>query len=129
MKNRRQDEINLLKKKHDKIDVDANYQWFIIRELVLSEGWNKHSTDLLVLMPSGYPNIPPDNFYTDHDLRVAAGNQLPNCTSQTNQLNQQWLQFSFHVDKATWKPHAEILQGHNLLTFVCGVVKRLSEVD
>lgn len=129
MKDRRQEEINLLEKRYYKVEADSNYQWFIIREFVLPEGWNKLSTDLLILIPSGYPNIPPDNFYTDNELRVAAGNILPNRTSQTRQLNQQWLQFSYHVDKTTWKPHADILCGHNLQTFMSGVVQRLSEVD
>lgn len=78
--------------------------------------------------PAGYPITPPDNFYTDGDLRLSDGRQ-PGNTSQAEQLGESWLQFSYHLESGDWRPQANLLAGDNLLTFLVGVSARLAELD
>jgi hypothetical protein len=122
-------ELNLVRQKYGDLEVSPGREWFIINKWPLPPGWNKVSTRVLVLIPPGYPPSPPDNFYTDNDLRLANGG-LPGSTS-ANQVKagKQWLQFSYHVNPATWRPHSDVEKGHNLLTYLDGVGVRLLEVN
>lgn len=95
----------------------------------MSPGWNQSETQVLVLIPSGYPTIPPDNFYTDDELRVADGRQPGSTTANQGQAGRMWLMFSYHVEPSDWTASAEIVEGHNLLTFLDGVAGRLMETD
>ena len=127
MRERRQNEIQLVEVAHPDLEVGPNLDWLILNGLVLAPGWSLDMTDALVLIPSGYPTTPPDNFYSDPTLRLKNG-QLPEATSgPVNHIGRQWLQFSYHVEH--WQPHADFRKGHNLLTFLQGVRRRLSEVN
>lgn len=122
-------ELKLVQARYGEIEVGPNADWVIIKRWLLPGGWNKPEIAVLVRIPPGYPITPPDNFYADDDLRLAdgrvPGNASPNCTFG----DRQWLQFSYHVEAADWRPQADLLQGHNLLTFLLGAAKRLSEAN
>jgi hypothetical protein len=119
-------EIKLVESSHGPVQTGPNIQWFILPRWPLPVGWSKTECGLLVLMPPGYPVTPPDNFLVDDDLRVAGG-AMPGSAGHETQLGRQWLRFSWHVESGDWSPHADPLRGHNLLTFLLTIKKRLSE--
>lgn len=122
-------ELKLVEGEFGPLECSPSLDWFVIKRLALSTGWNKPETAVLVLIPAGYPTIPPDNFYTDADLRlstgVAPGNSSPNQTVAGRPL----LLFSFHIEAGGWCPGAGAADGHNLLTFVHGIRHRLAEAS
>jgi hypothetical protein len=126
---RRKEELELIRSQYGDIEVDSNLGWFIIKQWNLLPGWNKKETSVLINIPPGYPVTPPDNFYVDNDLRLAGGTQPANTSLNQSHLGKQWLAFSYHVEGADWHPHADVLKGHNILTFLTGVAKRLSEAN
>jgi hypothetical protein len=125
---RLEEEFRLLEERFGYLEQDPDWGWFIIR-WPLPSGWNKQEVRVLVLIPPGYPATPPDNFYTDPDLRLANGQIPANASPDQMVANSLRLQFSYHVEPNTWHPHAEITRGHNLLTFLDGVGRRLNEVN
>lgn len=125
----RKEELRLVQAKYGELEVDSNLEWFIIKAWMLGPGWSMPETLVLVLFPPGYPVTPPDNFFTHNDLRLASGGQPANTSPNVGQVGRLWLQFSWHVEPGNWKPHAEILKGHNILTFLEGVGLRLSEAN
>jgi hypothetical protein len=127
MVERRKEEISLIQARYGEIEVGSDLNWVIIKQWKLPPGWSRTETEVLVPIPPGYPVTPPDNFYTADDLRLANGNPPGNATPGQSQLGRLWLQFSYHVEPGDWHPHADLLQGHNLLTFLGGVAGRLSE--
>ena len=127
MLERRKQEFELIRQKYGDIEIGPDMEWVLIKRYVLVPGWNKPEIAILQIIRPGYPKTPPDNFFTDSDLRLANG-ALPNRATPSNQLGREWLQFSYHI-RDGWKAHADLLQGHNLLTFLIGVEQRLSEVD
>ena len=129
MLERRQQEIELIRREFGDISVGPNLEWIIINRYKLMPGWNKQEIPVLLIIPPGYPTTPPDNFYTDPELRVGQQNTMAGATSIATMLDKQWLQFSYHVEATDWKPNADLLLGHNLLTFIQGVKQRLSEVN
>lgn len=124
----RKRELELVAAEYGELDHGPNLDWVIVRRWRLPAGWNKKETRLLVTMPPGYPVTPPDNFYTDADLRLSDGRQ-PGNSSQAVQLGESWLQFSYHLESGDWRPQANLLGGDNLLTFLVGVAARLAELD
>jgi hypothetical protein len=118
-------ELALVKAVYGEIDVAPDMRWFVIREWALAAGWNMQHTRLLVLIPAGYPITAPDNFFTDPTLSIGAGGQ-PGSTSMAQPTqDQQWLQFSYHIEAGDWQPEG----GHDLLTFLAAVRRRLEEVS
>ncbi|KAA3645716.1 MAG: hypothetical protein DWQ07_12315 [Chloroflexi bacterium] len=128
MNRRLQEELRLLRIRFSELEQAPEGEWFIVR-WPLRTGWNKDEVRVLVQIPVGYPTSPPDNFYTDLDLRLANG-QMPSNTSPNQVIaGQQWLQFSYHLEANTWLPHADVSKGHNLLSFLDGVGQRLNEAN
>ena len=121
-------ELGLVEAVYGPLEISPDLAWFIIPHWKLPLGWSKSKTAVLVLIPPGYPVTPPDNFYADVDLRLA-GEGMPGNAGPESQAGRQWLRFSYHVEGADWKSHAEPEKGHNLLTFLQGVATRLKEAS
>ena len=107
--------------------VAPDQTWLSIQRWPLPPGWNQATTRVLVQIPAGYPAVPPDNFCTDPDLRLDGGAEPGNSSAGAQVGGFVWRQFSFHVEGGDWRPHAAVEKGHNLLTFVQGVRRRLEE--
>jgi hypothetical protein len=122
-------ELELVERLYGSLEVDERLQWLLVRQYPLPGGWNREVTWILILLPPGYPTTPPDNFYTDPELRLAAGAQPSNTSGIQQHAVRASLMFSYHVESGEWKPDADIEEGHNLLTYLEGVAKRLSEAD
>ena len=126
---RRQRELELVRERFGELESPDDCSWFVIPKWSLPRGWSKAETAVLVLVPSGYPETPPDNFYTDSDLTLPGGGEPANAAGRIDHAGRTWRQFSWHfVDPNEWKPQPEPEIGHNLVTFLLGVEQRLSEV-
>jgi Prokaryotic E2 family E len=129
MLERRQKEIELLRRKYGPLEHGENFDWVLFKEFPLPSGWNREKTPLLILIPAGYPMTPPDNFYVPLGFRLASAGLPSNYSEPANHLGRQWGQFSFHADQGRWNPSADLLEGDNLLTFMLLVEGRLKEVN
>jgi ubiquitin-protein ligase len=130
MLSRRQREIELLEEKYGEVEHDQHLKWVLFKNVSLPEGWNRSSTDILILIPDGYPVSPPDNFSVDSGLRTASGSEPKNYGEGQHHFGREWGQFSVHILKETWSPSNDILNGTNLITYMMVVVeKRLREVN
>jgi hypothetical protein len=126
---RRNSEFNLVTGIYGELEIATDLSWFVVKSWRLPAGWNKYETALLVQIPPGYPVTPPDNFYTDPDLLLGNGGQPGNSSAGQSLVGRQGRMFSYHVESGDWQPHAEPSKGHNLLTFLEGVIKRLLEAS
>lgn len=129
MLERRLKEVDLLRQRYGDLEHGPNLEWIVFKAFNLPPGWNRARIRLLLILPPGYPMTPPDNFYVELGLRLSSGVGTANYSEPVSQLGQDWGQFSYHVDVGDWKASADILAGHNLLTFTIGVEKRLSELN
>ena len=120
------DEIALLEKQYNVIEKDASNQWVIISYDLLP-GWNRNKVPILILIPTGYPNTKPNNFYVPEGFRTAAGSTPGNYTDGQAILGKKYGQFSYHLEE--WRPTDDICTGHTLMSFMLGVEQRLAEVN
>jgi len=119
-------EIAMVCEKHPGLQHDEQLRWVLIPDYALPPGrFNKERTTVLVVIPPGYPNTGPDNFFVDADLRLSDGNNPPGLNPGANSSSGQapvpgdWAWFSWHP--VSWRPAATIEGGDNLITFLRGV--------
>jgi hypothetical protein len=126
---RRTLEISLLKDRYGEAEIGPNLEYLIFKKYRLPPSWSQDTTELLVLIPPGYPMTPPDNFYVSNGLRLQSGQMPGNYGDGNQQLGRSWGFFSVHID-GEWKPSADLLHGDNLMTFMFSIVeKRLKELN
>jgi len=123
---RRLKEITLLRDRFGELETGFNSEWILFRRFQLPPGWNRTVIEILVEVPPAYPQTPPDNFYVTEGLRTASGGTPGNYSEGVEKYGKRWAQFSYHVQD--WSPSSDLLDGHNLLTFVLGVEQRLREI-
>lgn len=129
MSERLEKELALLGEKYPSVRHDGPNTWVIVEDLPLPNGYNRSATDVLILIPSGYPETPPDNFYVPAGLRIAENGQ-PDAFNANHREHEgePWDRYSWHEDDG-WAPAADIEAGSNLLTFMGTVEERLRAVE
>ena len=124
---RRQREIDLLRERYGEIEQGQDRDWLLFKHFRLPEGWNREETELLVLIPPGYPTTPPDNFYVRSGLRLEDETMPASYTDVQTVLGESWGQFSFHSKE--WNPSMDLDDGDSLLTFLLAAEHRLKELN
>ena len=122
---RRKTEFALLRQRYGDLGHGENFDWVIFKDFRLPAGWNRDTTELLVVIPAGYPTTPPDNFFVRNELRISDGSMPANYSDNQSVLGSSWAQFSFHAKE--WNPSTALEDGDSLLTFMLAVEQRLRE--
>ena len=122
---RREREFELLKQKYGELEHGENLDWVQFKRFPMPPGWNREATELLVVIPPGYPATPPDNFFVRDGLRTAGGAAPGNYSEGQSVLGGTWAQFSYHAKE--WNPAPDPNVGDSILTFMIGVEARLRE--
>ena len=95
---------------------DEELTWFCLHRLPLPPGWNKASSELLILIPDAYPEVPPEKFYLDPDLRDRKG-RPPEHYFLGELSIRDWAWFCLHFDDG-WAPRRNMEEGDNLITVI-----------
>lgn len=76
----------------------------VMGPLPLPDGkFNAPAAEVLILLPAGYPDTPPDMFYTDPWLKLLPGNSDPKAASVPLQFDgKTWQRWSRH--NPVWRP-------------------------
>ena len=127
LKERIQTEAQLLTTKYGEVESYEELGLILIKNYKLPKGWNRVSTDILLTIPTGYPTALPYAFKVPSGLRLEPDRLPSNYSEGQIALDKQWGQFSIAVED--WKPSEDVISGHNLLTFMMGVEKRLQELN
>ena len=126
---RRAFEVSILRDKYGEVETGANLEYIIFKNFRLPQGWNRESTELLIIIPAGYPVTPPDNFYVAPGLRLQTGAMPGNYSEGQQHFGRIWGVFSMHIEGG-WTPSSNLMGGDNLITFMLTVVeKRLNELN
>lgn len=72
--------------------------------IVPEEKFIAKQASLLIILPKGYPDIPPDMFYFDPELRLISNNNHPDRASEiVVHFEKKWQQWSRHADANEWR--------------------------
>ncbi len=124
---RRLQEVEILRRRYSQVEHGPSLDWLLFKQFPLPAGWNSQSTELLVLIPAGYPATPPDNFFVKNGLKLADGRIPDSYTENQSALGGSWAQFSFHAQG--WNPSSEFRDGDSIFTFMLAVERRLQELS
>lgn len=126
MHERVREELERVKKRFPDLRFGEQLNWFLIPSFPLPIGrFEQADTPVLVMVPPGYPNTGPDNFFVRQDLRLKGGGTPPafnpnnNSSSGTAPVPGEWGWFSWHPQ--VWRPAANVDQGDNLQTYITGI--------
>jgi hypothetical protein len=73
----------------------------VVPNVPTGPGWSRATVTLRILVPTGFPNVGLDCFYTEADLRLANGAEPSNSALQAV-FGGQYRWFSWHV--TNWNP-------------------------
>ncbi|MGG6232330.1 E2/UBC family protein [Tenacibaculum sp. SDUM215027] len=85
--------------------IDANRNGLIIRDWILPTGkYNLETSDLLILLPNGYPEVRPDMWYFNPAILLAPSNKLAKQTQvNINFEGKVWQRWSRHYPANEWR--------------------------
>jgi hypothetical protein len=128
LQDRIQAELTLLRQDYPDVEYQPEGHWVLVPSYPLPEGWNRTVTDIVFLIPDGYPGTPPYGFYVHSGLLF--GSKLPGSYSDTAPeqppFGGPWGFFSWHASNG-WFPSADIPRGNNLLQWANGFSERFAE--
>ena len=83
---------------------EGNQTGIVLKSLKLPAGkFECETADILVLLPGGYPDCPPDMFYASPKLVLKGTGQVPKaCTVEHNFAGRVWQRWSRHNN--AWRP-------------------------
>lgn len=69
---------------------------------VLPAGFDRPAADLLVRLPAGYPDVPPDMWWFSPAVRRANGQFAPATEVTEHHLGRDWQRWSRHFQAGQW---------------------------
>jgi hypothetical protein len=95
------------------VSVDAGMIAIIIHGWPLPDGYAPNVTDLLLRLAPGFPDVPPDMYWCDPPVRVAATGSFPTAAdSMEVHLGRTWQRFSRHLAGGQWVPGRDNLASY-----------------
>lgn len=84
----------------------------VIHEFPMPSGLSPAAVDLMVRLPPGYPDVPPDMFWcAPHVSRDDGGYPVAADVTETH-LGRPWQRFSRHLPPGQWRPGTDGLQSY-----------------
>lgn len=85
--------------------IDGGQKGLIISDWALpTEKFDHEKADLLILLPQGYPDIPPDMFYLYPAIKLMPHHQYAKASDQFINFEQkQWQRWSRHFPREDWR--------------------------
>lgn len=78
----------------------------------LPDGYDRQQVDLLVRLPTGYPDLPPDMWWFDPPVRLSTGAAVPATEATEQHLGRTWQRWSRHFQPGQWKSGIDGLESY-----------------
>jgi len=92
--------------------IDSNQHGLIIRDFGLPTGaFQVDVADILIIVPNGYPDVPPDMFYVDPWLTLKTTGRYAECADQPLEFSgRRWQRWSRHNNE--WRTGIDGIRTH-----------------
>ena len=84
----------------------------VLRGWSLPSGFNRSSSDLLVRLPGGYPDVAPDMWWFSPPVHTESGTSLPNTETTEHHLGCNWQRWSRHLQPGQWQSGVDGLESY-----------------
>src|SRR5258708_5149740 len=94
------------------VEPEAGFVCVVIKNYRLPSGYAIPQTDLLIRLPGGFPDAPPDMWWCSPEVRLISGAYAPNTEANENHLGRQWQRWSRHFQPGQWSPGRSGLESY-----------------
>ncbi len=118
---------------------ENNADWMIANQYVLPPIWHPiaRTTDLLIIFPTEYPELPPVGFYLKEDIPLSVNGHLYQRAYHeacSDPLTQGWKWYCVYIHNGAWQPApiqrpGDWRKGDNLWTYFTLISEVLSGTD
>ena len=109
---------------HETIE-DAGMLCVVFPAWKLPAGYNQTHADLLIRLPAGYPDLPPDMWWFDPAITRPDGIAIPATEIIEMHMGRSWQRWSRHLDASHWNSGIDGLESY--LSLVWGEAKRSAQ--
>jgi hypothetical protein len=89
---------------------EGNVICILIPSYGLPKGFNRESSDLLLRLAPGYPDVPPDMWWFDPPVQRTDGALIKATEAREGHLGRQWQRWSRHLQPGQWRSGVDSLQ-------------------
>lgn len=94
------------------IHVESGMTCLVLPQWRLPDGYDLKIVDLLLRLPSGYPDLPPDMWWFDPPIHLASGVTVPATDAMEHYLGRTWQRWSRHFEHGHWKSGIDGLESY-----------------
>lgn len=102
------------------IAFEANMTCVVFPRFALPPGYDRSESDLLLRLPAGYPDVPPDMWWFDPPVLLPGGRSVQATECTERYLDRSWQRWSRHFNQGQWRSGLDCLE-----TFLALVRKEL----
>ena len=90
---------------------ESGWTNLIFKDYVLPPGFDRERSDLLVRLPPGFPDAPPDMFWVDPPIRLSRNQAFAQASEAIeSHVGRSWQRFSRHLQAGAWRPGIDSLE-------------------
>ena len=94
------------------ISSEGSMTCIVLPHWQLPRGFNRESSDLLIMLSSGYPDVHPDMWWFDPPVHLADGTRPPNTNAVGTYLGRNWQRWSRHFSNGQWQSGVDGLESY-----------------
>lgn len=98
----------------------------VLPEFPLGPGFDRPSSDLLLRLSPGYPDVPPDMWWFNPPVRRIDGAEIAATQVVEAHLGRSWQRWSRHLQPGQWRSGVDSLR--SFLALVCKELRAASPV-
>jgi hypothetical protein len=92
------------------VTLDANMTCLVVHDYTLPCGYDRASSDLLLRLSTGYPDVPPDMWWFAPPVKLANGGTVAATECTETYLGRSWQRWSRHFNGGQWRSGIDCLE-------------------
>ena len=92
------------------VSSEANMTCVVLPGYRLPSGYEPQASDLLLRLSPGYPDVPPDMWWFDPPVTLAAGTKIQATDSVEQHLGRSWQRWSRHLNQGQWRSGVDCME-------------------
>lgn len=89
---------------------EGNATCLLFPQFQLPPGFDRETSDLLLRLSPGYPDVPPDMWWFDPPILRADGQPIPQTNVIELYLGRNWQRWSRHLDASHWRSGVDSIE-------------------
>jgi hypothetical protein len=92
------------------VSVEANMTCVVFPNYPLPLGYDRSTSDLLLRLSPGFPDVPPDMWWFNPPVRLPDGRVVPATELTEHHLGRPWQRWSRHFNAGQWRSGTDSLE-------------------